>query len=426
MSRFGLEAIFFQTDNSLGMDIESAIDDIKGAGNSPTSSLLNRSNLSKAVSKSTGLKTTFELFADEGRQIYNNAAVLVPDVDRNNAVLHRYRQEWATSKDGVSLLKKKPVAIGGIDLAKGKVTGAFTELSATIYVSINFLTKDSMVTTRELTAIILHEIGHYLTYLETLGRMARTNYVLFNASKELLETNDRERQYKILDVVEDTMNIKVRDRDMVLASKSAAAITTVLISEEVRAMRSELGYCLYDYRGFEQLADQYATRMGYGKDIVTGLDKIFRMYGSAAYYNRITFALVELLKVSGLIVLIGTFFIIPNPAIIIIALQILCTNPHLNEYDTPKRRFEVIRNELNKKLKMVTDKMDKIATLESIEVVDKILADMNDHYTFYQWVWKTVYPWGWGEVKSVELQKALEDLANNPLYAASAKLSVLV
>ena len=425
-----LEAIDFQTNSKLGMDLEVAFTTLRGLSG-VTQRTLDRSNLSKVIKKNTGLDMDVELAAEGNYHIDDQAAIMVMDVDRNNAVLNEWRQAYAEGTDGLKAIDK--ATKGTVDLVNAKVTGIFCEFKATIYLSRNFISKGSMLTIRELVGVVLHEIGHAFTYLEALGRGARTNFVLSNAAKELMGTSDKKRKYEILDEIEEASKIKISDRDLVLQSRDEVGITTVLLSDMMVGMRSELGCNIYDYRGFEQLADQFAARMGYGADVVTALDKLFRKYGDAAYRGRITFMLIEVGKgvsfIGAMVAAVLISSVSPAHSIFIVMMGalILSNNPLLDIYDKPKRRFEVIKNELNKALKNKSiSKAEKLKYISDIDYIDNVLSDMNSRESLYAWVWKTVMPWGRKQARSMDMQKALEDLANSKLYTSSAKLETLV
>jgi hypothetical protein len=428
-----MEAIRFQTNSKLGESIESAIKLIRGS-DSVTDRTVSNSGLEKAILDTTGLDIEVVLANGEFGDIENFAAIAVTDIDRNNPVLNDWRQAYATGKDGFKELSKRDNVIKGeVDLVNAKVSGDFTKFKSTLYLSRDVISKGSRFTVKEITAIILHEIGHKFSYMEALGRSVRTNHVLMTAAKELIGTSDAQKKYEILDEVEAFTKSKITDRNTILQANEPMAITTVLLSESMIAMRSELGCNIYDYRGFEQLADQFATRMGYGADIVSALDKLFRLYGDKAYYGRIGFSLMEVFKL--------TLFVVGTAATIMLAtlapvmamlyasmgVLMLSMNPLLDEYDNPKRRFEVIRNEIQKALKNTKlPKADKQRYLENLECIENVLINMNDHKPLYEWVWRNIYPWGRKQAKAIDVQKALEDLANTRLYAVSAKLDLLV
>ena len=428
-----LEAIDFQTNSKLGMDLEVAFTTLRGLSG-VTQRTLDRSNLSKVIKKNTGLDMDVELAAEGNYHIDDELATVIMDVDKNNAVLSEWRQSWTEGFDGITAIDKATMGTTGtIDLVNVKVTGIFCEFNSTLYLSRNLLGKDSILTIRELVGIVLHEIGHAFSYLEALGRGARTNFVLSNAAKELMGTSDKKRKYEILDEIEEASKIKISDRDLVLQSRDEVGITTVLLSDMMVGMRSELGCNIYDYRGFEQLADQFAARMGYGADVVTALDKLFRKYGDAAYRGRITFMLIEVGKgvsfIGAMVAAVLISSVSPAHSIFIVMMGalILSNNPLLDIYDKPKRRFEVIKNELNKALKNKSiSKAEKLKYISDIDYIDNVLSDMNSRESLYAWVWKTVMPWGRKQARSMDMQKALEDLANSKLYTSSAKLETLV
>ena len=97
--------------------------------------------------------------------------------------------------------------------------------------------------------------------------------------------------------------------------------------------------------------------------------------------------------------------------------------PLEREYDEPAARLQRIRKQMveQTKLRDMTPEM-RTDLLNDIAAVDAILKTITDRETFYYKVWKNLVPWGRRQVKAMEFQKIMEDLANNELYVNSAKI----
>ena len=412
MHVLGLEAIDFQTSHPLGKALDIAVTSVRSLQKVTTRNLSN-TKLASIVQSITGLNLDFEVDPD------TFAATMVPDVDKNNPLIGDWAKRYMKSASSNSLLAKKDVIKGGVDLEKARVTGDFTEFKGTIYLGDSLLNKSSPFTVSEVVAIILHEIGHNFVYLEMLGRMVSTNYVLSEAANRLLGTVDKQRKFEIMYEIEEGAGIDITDKEALLPMSNKAGITTVLINDAIFKSRSELGVNIYDARGFEKLSDQFATRMGYGKDLATGLDKLYRLIGyGPAYRGRVMNIFIQVIKV--LLFLVAGIL---NP---FIAILILCSNPLDDVYDKPKKRIEGIRNELSAALKAKNlSKRQKLSILEEIDVMDGVTADMTEYLGVYEWIWGAIYPGGRKQRTTIEIQQSLERLSNTRLSESLTRLELL-
>lgn len=346
----------------------------------------------------------------------HTAAMRMPDIDKNNPIITEYRRWYGTRKDTISLLNSKPKIKGTVDLVASKVTGDWARLEIELMLGNEFLAK-GFLTDRELVAVILHEVGHAFTYLEMLGTTLTANFALTAAVADADFGKNTKRTVEIIYAADGLLNIKTANADMVARGGRDVFVSSVL-ADVITQQKSELGTSVFDERGSEVLADQFAARHGLGMDLVTGLDKINRLYGSMAYSNTSTWVMVEVVKVLA-------FLTMPlaGPLGAMFMAGVLLTNPTRNEYDPPYQRGKRIRDQVVSALKEPKITKDRRRDLlEQIDSIDDVLVEINDRSTFYEFLWSKVLPWGTKTNDKENLQRTLETLMNNDMFVSSQRL----
>ncbi len=179
---------------------------------------------------------------------------------------------------------------------------------------------------------------------------------------------------------------------------------------------SELGRSVYDSVSCEQLADQYMTRCGAGKDGVVGLDKFFSLDSEWRRTKDNTFLNIVLLVV-------GLVTIFPTYTLLVMALNKTKEN---DSYDNLHARFSRIKDQLIQRLKTKDLPNKEIEVLLSdIETLDGIIKKSGTKLTLIEKVAYLLNPSYRNAHKYELLQKELETLSNNNLFIQAAKLSTL-
>lgn len=414
--RLGLETIAFQADPVLFNDLRIVINKLRSE-KSITAEKLKKSGIDKVIFTRTGI-TIFPVLKTGSKQTDYEAYVKPPQIDANNPVVNYYRKNWLSQNlDGMAAIRSaKGMVTGSLNRATGKVSGVFSEIGCELTLSKAFFETDHF-TDEEVAAVILHEIGHIWSYFEMLGEMLSTNYVIQTVSQEFLKTGDNEKRVAILSEAEIVLGIKIENKQDLARVSADDTLQAVIISNIVRENRSEFNSYVYDLTGWEQLSDQFAARHGCGVHLATALDKLYRLYGSNSYMTGFGFYFWEAIKV---MMVIGAMWSGFGIAFVLLSLM-YC--PLEREYDEPADRMQRIRKQLVEQTKMRDMSPELRADLlNDIAAVDSILSLIKDRETFYYKVWKGLVPWGRRQVKTMEFQKIMEDLANNELYVNSAKL----
>jgi hypothetical protein len=402
-----MEAIDFQLDSALGSDLSAIITDIR-TWRKLNDKVLNTSPLSDVIRKHTGLNVTVKTANGYG------AYVFVPDIDKNNPVVNRWRRNYLSNEDSDAMLRKSKAIKGIVNISKGKVSGDFSDIAITIHLGISYLQTGGSLTVEESAAILMHEIGHCMSYLELLGRSVTTNYVLQEATKRLLNCGDKEQKYVIIKNIEEASDIRISDKQALANANSKHDITLIIVSDAIRNTPSEMGNNVYDERGFEQLADQYVSRMGYGRHLATGLDTLLSTHGHPDYLHPVAYYFLQVINV------IYTPIVIPFVVIFSI-------NPYEPEYDEPKKRLEAMRTDsirLLKHPKITSDR--KAQVLADIDHLDKVIANVKERAGYYGWIWDNLIPTGRRNRRSMDMQQKLEELSSSKLNVSVARLEQLL
>lgn len=348
-----------------------------------------------------------------------NAYVVIPQIDRNHPLLVNYFRQLTDNRDGLKMVRKGDgVFKGAIDRKKSRVSGGFGEVEITLGITRGLL--NGKFEPKEAAAIVLHELGHIFTYFEYLGSNITTNYVLQHVSRSLLETRETKRKYEIIQEGSDALGIKIEDPEALTRTQNESVIQTVLLREVANERYSDLESKTYDMTAWEMLSDQFATRHGAGRSLVTALDKMYHRFGASEHLSTSEFLMAEAFKVLMFIVSIPlTFLIVPFFLLVVI-------DPNEDLYDKPKSRIARIRRDMIAATKERDLDKDYITQLvQDIEVIDAIETEMEERRSLLELIWQTVRPKSRNNYQQLRFQQELEMLVNNDLFVKSAKLKTL-
>lgn len=394
--------------------------------------LMKQSNISQTVLKRSGLeeltkkRTHIAVELQWNTSDAVNAHMVPPMLDGNHPLFHPLMRAMTNSTDTMKLIHslEKRVLTGYVDREKAVVGGDFEKVAMPISL-YRGLFSQKLLTAEQIAAIYIHELGHAFTYFECLSDAFTLNYAIVAVTKAFLGTTDQKQKVLLLREVDQKLGIEIEDKEY-LASKSVDVVISVIITDAIRRKKSANGTELYDTRTWEALSDQFCSRMGGGQHLASALDVIYRKHSKRTYWSDPVYYISEVLRVTGIIVLmLLTLKFAMFGKFIGICLMLL-SNPYTDTYDRPAERITRIREDIASRLmdKSLTAD-EKKRTLEELKFIDGLIADMKDRYTFWQWVWRTVYPKVGTQVNRMENYKELESLANNNLYVHAATLSTL-
>lgn len=321
-----------------------------------------------------------------------------------------------------------------IDLDKGRVSGIFSEYETPIYMGYYAL-RSLRMTPREIAAILAHEVGHCLVAYEMAFRTVRTNQILAAASKAAAGGDKGQYEY-VLKTAEEVLDLKSGMFDEIKETKDQKTVMTVIMGKAERKTHDDslMGNTTYDITTFEALADNYAARLGLGKELVTGLEKIYREFGAAEFSSgaRIAttmFDIYSVVSIIGSVIVMGS-----NPIMGALYLGLnmlglyarLDGRDHNNVYDKLTIRFKRVKEQIIQYLK---DKSlpaaDVKRSLESVAHIEKTIAQISEYKGFLPAIFNMVDPASRAVNSARDIQQNLEAMVANDMYLKAAALRTM-
>ncbi|EIC2604793.1 hypothetical protein LAB17_002147 [Salmonella enterica subsp. enterica serovar Newport] len=421
-----MEAIKFQ-DGSLFKEMTEFFRSKQGLDKKDVLNVFKDGHLTEMVKRYTGLNIEFSVDVKMGQM---NAYVYPPDISTNNTILADYHRLWMRGADGVALLKKiKDTPVGYVDLEKGRVYGIFEELKIRSAITYELLTATEPFLPEEKAAIMLHEIGHAFTFLETLSETVRVEASIMTVQRELLGTTDKVKRIELAKALNKTLDTNV-DVNKISDSDDGSVWYTVYVSNKAMQLRNVNNAGRYTDVASEFMADQFATRHGGGEYLVSGLAKMFRLYGTNSMKSKTMFWL-SFIKDATVTILIAISFTSVNilgMAIFVAAMALaVWLDPTYSIYDNDMERFRKIKQDLIIRLKDRDLPSDiRSTTLDTIKTIDETLSAMNNNRTFMQMVTLILRPGVRKAVKQEEIQQVLSSTMNSDLFKTAATLDSII
>lgn len=412
-STVSMEAIAHQS-GALFAEVTKAVSFLREDKKYTTESIL-KSEIMDIVKAYTNMSVVFHIV--EGRQ----ACIRLPELDANHPFNRGYQQMFG-AYEGVQVIQAMGgKAIGGVSLKEGRVYGVYENISGDVFMGTGFF-HDRRYSDGQIAAIILHELGHLFTYFEFLGSVVMTVHAINCTAKTVMETEDYEKRLVAIREAERTLGVDIPDKEKLAAKPKAIrslATQSILISRMSKKIRSETGNSVYELRSCEQLADQFASRHGAGRDLVFALDQMYRDHNDTSTMNGFEYVVVQICKT--ILVLAGLIlFTVP------VAMWIIFFNPTIKYYDDPEARVKFIRQQMTNELKdkgLNDKRRDEI--LADLELVDVIEDGLDDKRGLLELFWTEIIPSGVTANTQEKAMKHLEELLNNQLFIQSAKLHKL-
>lgn len=366
---------------------------------------------------------------------YEGCMVVFP-INKNNILLNSNERGYLNNSVYEKLRKDFNNKTGTVDNKNAKVSGIFSVYTHDFYLNIHSLVKHKL-TVREIAAIILHEVGHSYTYYEFADRTDTTNRVLSELSDILKEGNPTKITYKFRELAK-TMNEEEDYFDEVANSSNRTIMGVKFFKKYIQTVGKQASNLKYSETASEQLADNFAARFGYGRDLITGLDK-FSLYTSdrntAIYLINTLFSVLGVIETS--IILIAVIFV-SLPVGAVIGILVLIIN-YLNEnmylegtknadytYDNLFSRYERIKHQVVAQLKdEVLSKEDTKLILKQLSTIDEIINKTRDYTPILTVISDFIFSPNRSAKEQVLLEKSLERLAHNELFTMSAHYSVV-
>jgi hypothetical protein len=208
----------------------------------------------------------------------------------------------------------------------------------------------------------------------------------------------------------------------------------VVVESSRQAYKSQMSQNKYDETAFEQVADNFATRFGYGRDLISGLEKIVAGGGNVEKSKTASTisTLFELSFISIMVVIITSaigagFVVAPVIYSLLMGVVFYASGEDVRDYtyDELKIRYKRIRNEFIAMLKEGDfDKTEQQKLIDSINYADKMIESTYVYESIYRKIANFLLPSNRAAKDSIKEQQFLEEMLHNDLFLKSAQLRV--
>lgn len=433
-NRVALEMIDIQ-DSSFGLQLESIVGEIKQKIEDrtfPNYKELMESTYPQSIEdmifKRTGLKV--QLIVNE-----DLAAIMSFFANKHHVFLNPMWRGSFTLKDQQVILDRAQGKKGFVDLKKAKVGGLFSEYRNLLYINYHVLFHHYQLSTREVVAVMLHELGHGFYNCEYSDRLESTNQVLAHVAKEMLsEKAEKNLEYIYKELK--SINSKITEQevdDIVNGNKVIAGYR--LFKVITNSVVSQVSEATYDNTAFEQMADHFATRFGYSRDLITALDKLHDYFAnpekSQAYntFNTIMTSIAfaaSLIGICAIILASGPAAAMVGAFYFWLALFISREDVEDYTYDKLKIRYKRIRNsyiDVIKKAGIPNDELKII--IDNIYFVDGIIAETYIPVSAFNKIANLIFGKAKKADEKIREQQLLEGLVYNDLFLKSIEFNTM-
>ena len=333
------------------------------------------------------------------------------------------------------LLKKGKVK-GTVNVADATVGGVFSDVVVNLYLDFTSLKRDYKLTPAETTGVILHELGHAFYAFEYSDRLDTNNQVLANTAKVCLGKKSKaDSDYIFRELKTITPKIKREEIDKMMSDNRTIASYhwfKFIVDAADTGTGTQMDNGTYSKTSFEQMADTFSSRFGYGREVTIALDKLVKA-GWSPEKQRSAWVFFQLLNllwfclgVTYLAVAIGSgwiFYAIVSALIVISMLGESGESGRNYTYDKLKLRYVRLRNDMIESLKdqkMSPKEMKPI--VDNIYVMDGIIKDTMEYNTILDGFLNVFWSSDRNAGRSIREEQLLEELSANPLFIKSAEL----
>lgn len=351
---------------------------------------------------------------------FANAYAVPPDVSKNHTLLDQSRRSTSNEKDVRKAFKsmKKEILVGSMNRETGEVSGVYSLLKGKIVLFSPILLSNDF-SPEEKAACFLHELGHIHSYLDFLGSMFTVNQIVQSAVQAFANTDNVTLKAEILrEAIQavggaDT-DIQVNDN----LSNDKDIISTIIVGSALEKPTSLMRTAITDLRNWEALSDQFVSRLGFGSALVSALDKI--SVGDFSKFGVVTWTIFNVISTISM----GIYLPIIIPILLFFDTDGFAVDG--SYYDKLPDRYARVRRDLISSLKdkRITPE-DTKQCLKDIETIDALMNPLKDRDLWISKILMVLFPRYRKQRDVLTKQKQLEELANNNIYLAAAKLRAL-
>lgn len=376
--------------------------------------------ITACIYKYTGIKVKVS-------QQYKFFAMMPPDLNKNHVLIDTIQKPFYSNRE---VKKATDELRASVDIKNFRVSGSFSNIEVELFLDPDLIFRRGF-RAAELSAITLHETGHMFSYFALAAEVASVNLPMVTLINQITKTEQDDKIEIILKEWNGRDEVMTKVDVSELKGKKKEVIVTALVTNQIKDTRAIANTGDYDGINSEFLADNFTSRLGAGADVVSGLDKIYAIYGHKNRGGFIRFALDEFVTVleASIYVWFGlsTLSTIIGPILFFgWALSIIAigtTNANDGTYDTIVRRYQRIREDMVVMLKdKEIDKAIGNRIRDDIKRVDEILKRYSTYKSVIGRLVDLVIPVYRRRVTQAEFYKELEQLSANNLFLASYDL----
>ena len=310
---------------------------------------------------------------------------------------------------------------GFVDTKYARVGGYLGDVKNHLIINFYSLYEEGLIPD-EVVDIILHELGHAFTGLESHHRLTTTNATIAGILEDIND-NKPDRAYYVF-----KKNFDPKDLDKAaLGSKEEVTdFYSKLAGVYMGELSSQFKNQKYDETNFENLADSFANRFNRGKYLVSGVHKLHMKYGAVMQDSKTTRALMYIMEVLYLLLILAATGYIGTLVAVALIVFVLDSDKTQMTYDFPKDRYNRIKNGIINNLK--NTRLPKALMKDLIEqykFIDGVIEDSLEFSLVTPKIADVIFPQNRENNYYINLQKVLENSLNNTLHLKRAELSVI-
>lgn len=378
--------------------------------------VLSKSRLSKIIEKNTNLRINLGAIAS----YYPNAMAFLPLMDAYHPL--QPSEVDSNEVDAAIFSKQLREAYGQlevhVDFDKGWVEGEVTRKDYQIFFHTStFTLKDRhdewMFSSAEIAGVLLHEVGHLMTWFAYLGRTKYINHVLDETSRRLAQAQTQDQRVKVVATALDALELDEDEAEQMAKCEDETAAICLIASEIGSKPLSVSNAPLYDRHTIEAMAEQFAVRMGAGKEIATYNDKQARMMGEIVDVDKTVFH-YRLLEMTAMVAILPVLPIL------------FSIGPAADTHERYVENMERNRREIIAALKDPSlHEKHRERYQEQIDTIDKLLENAKTFRPLLVIIEETILPSiRRGKVRASHMRE-LERLVHNELYVSYNRLQNL-
>lgn len=310
---------------------------------------------------------------------------------------------------------------GFVNTKLAKVGGYLSDVRHTLIIDF-FSLRSHRLSAGEVTAIILHELGHAFNGLEDHNKLETTNRAILDVLNDIYD--------KKVEHVDYVFKNKATQKEFENASMSDSKVQMDFCSEVANeylgVVNTQLMNGKYDETNFENMADSFATRFGRGRDLITGLDKIHRATGQVLPNSKGLY--LAILTIEALL-FAGCFLTVPVLGAVVFAIYMVgffTAGSDTMTYDFPIERYNRVRNTLINGMKRLDLPKDVLKDLlEQYDVVSDLMEKGMAMKPSTEVLARLLRPSVRNQAYHIDLQQKIENSLNNHLFVNTARLRAI-